>query len=99
MHHRRGSSCKSIRSCSRRGGAFFSKRVLTGKKPGALGLFAGLKMELPAAGTKAEPKDSWVIIMGGSGNVGQLACQLASLSGYKVLASCSPSKASVPFPC
>jgi len=55
-------------------------------------LLDGQKLELPSAGTKAPQKDSWVIVMGGSGSVGRYCVQLASLAGYKVLASCSPSK-------
>jgi len=34
--------------------------------------------------------DEWIIILGGSGAVGQFAVQLAKVCGYKVLTSCSP---------
>jgi hypothetical protein len=61
-------------------------------------LIDGQGLELPAAGGKAPQKDSWVIVMGGSGSVGRYCVQLASLAGYKVLASCSPSKNEVGSP-
>jgi threonine dehydrogenase-like Zn-dependent dehydrogenase len=60
-----------------------------------MALLTGCNMTMPAPGTKADEKDSWVVVIGGSGNVGQFACQIASLCGYKVVASCSPSKAPV----
>jgi NADPH:quinone reductase-like Zn-dependent oxidoreductase len=66
--------------------------VGSGLLTAALTLIDGQNLTLPAPGTKAEEKDSWIIVMGGSGSVGQYCCQLASLCGYKVLASCSPSK-------
>ncbi|KAM7190134.1 hypothetical protein V8F20_009864 [Naviculisporaceae sp. PSN 640] len=59
----------------------------------ALGLVGGLKLSLNL-GEKNE-KDEWVVVMGGSGTVGQYAVQIARLAGYKVLASCSPSKAEI----
>ncbi|KAK0710731.1 chaperonin 10-like protein [Lasiosphaeris hirsuta] len=62
-----------------------------------LALVDGQNITLPAPGTQAESKDSWVVVMGGSGSVGQYACQLASLAGYKVLASSSPSKTNIPL--
>ncbi|KAK3356682.1 chaperonin 10-like protein [Lasiosphaeria hispida] len=62
-----------------------------------LALVDGQNITLPTPGAKADPKDSWVIVMGGSGSVGQYACQLASLAGYKVLASSSPSKVDIPL--
>lgn len=46
-------------------------------------------------GTKAAEKDEWIVVLGGSGTVGQFAVQIARVCGYKVLASCSPSKADV----
>lgn len=60
-----------------------------------LAVLSGLDMTMPEPGKKADAKDSWVVVMGGSGNVGQFACQLARLCGYKVLASSSPSKTSI----
>ncbi|KAH8879603.1 GroES-like protein [Thozetella sp. PMI_491] len=62
----------------------------------ALGLISGNGITLPAPGTVAEKKDEWVIVIGASGSVGQLGVQLAHLAGYKVLASCSPSKDAIP---
>ncbi|KAH7154304.1 chaperonin 10-like protein [Fusarium sp. MPI-SDFR-AT-0072] len=50
---------------------------------------------LPDDGNKAQEKDEWIVILGGSGNVGQFAIQLSKVCGYKVLASCSPSKQSL----
>ncbi|KAM0208056.1 hypothetical protein ACHAQI_007338 [Fusarium lateritium] len=61
----------------------------------SLCLFAGTDLELPEEGVKASGKVEWVVILGGSGSVGQYAVQIAKLCGYKVLASCSPSKASI----
>ncbi|RDW68515.1 hypothetical protein BP5796_09172 [Coleophoma crateriformis] len=61
-------------------------------KTASLGLIAGLGIEYPVAGETSK-RDEWLIILGGSGSVGQYATQIASLSGYQVLASCSPSKA------
>lgn len=60
-----------------------------------LGVLPGLNVKLPEAGTAAEETESWIIILGGSGSVGQFACQVGKLCGYKVLASCSPSKAKI----
>ncbi|KAM7213558.1 hypothetical protein V8F06_011055 [Rhypophila decipiens] len=61
-----------------------------------LGLTGGLKVELPASGSdKVLSKDEWLIVMGGSGSVGQFAVQLGKLGGYKVAASCSASKAAI----
>jgi D-arabinose 1-dehydrogenase-like Zn-dependent alcohol dehydrogenase len=64
---------------------------------GGLALLDGQKLELPSVGSKALQKDSWIIVMGGSGSVGRYCVQLASLAGYKVLASCSPSKNEVRY--
>ncbi|RDW64759.1 hypothetical protein BP6252_10410 [Coleophoma cylindrospora] len=58
----------------------------------SLGLIAGLGIEFPAAGETLK-RDEWLIVLGGSGSVGQYAIQIASFSGYQVLTSCSPSKA------
>ncbi|KAF4958298.1 hypothetical protein FGADI_2464 [Fusarium gaditjirri] len=58
-------------------------------------LLGGAGLELPGDGKKAQEKDEWIVVLGGSGNVGQFAIQLGKLCGYKVLASCSPSKQSV----
>ncbi|KAJ4258252.1 hypothetical protein NW762_008401 [Fusarium torreyae] len=61
----------------------------------SLCLLAGAKLELPKEGVKAHQKDEWVVVLGGTGTVGQYAVQLANVCGYKVLTSCSPSKQSV----
>ncbi|KAF9781025.1 hypothetical protein IL306_014722 [Fusarium sp. DS 682] len=58
-------------------------------------LLAGAGLELPRDGTKAPDRDEWIVVLGGSGNVGQFA--LGNICGYKVLASCSPSKGSAPM--
>ncbi|KAM7186443.1 GroES (chaperonin 10)-like protein [Rhypophila sp. PSN 637] len=71
-------------------GATVGAGVLTA----ALGLVEGQKIELEAS---SEEKDEWVVVMGGIGTVGQYAVQIARLVGYKVLASCSPSKAEIPL--
>lgn len=57
-----------------------------------------MELELPQGGTKAPKKDEWIVVLGGSGTVGQYAVQIAHACGYKVLASCSPSKSSVRSP-
>jgi NADPH:quinone reductase-like Zn-dependent oxidoreductase len=41
-----------------------------------LGLVAGLDVKLPEPGTKAEEKDEWIIVLGGSGSVGAVAVQV-----------------------
>ncbi len=72
--------------------AFFLKK----KQTASLGLLAGTGLELPAAGSgPVEQRDEWIIVLGGSGAVGQYGIQIAKLCGYKVLASCSPSKDAV----
>jgi NADPH:quinone reductase-like Zn-dependent oxidoreductase len=40
---------------------------------------------LPSPGTKAEEKDEWIVVLGGSGTVGQFAVQVR----------CSPKKACI----
>jgi NADPH:quinone reductase-like Zn-dependent oxidoreductase len=54
-----------------------------------------MDLKLSKEGTKAPEKDEWIVILGGTGTVGQFAVQIARACGYKVLASCSPSKAAV----
>ncbi|KAH6971113.1 chaperonin 10-like protein [Ilyonectria sp. MPI-CAGE-AT-0026] len=61
----------------------------------ALCLLAGVGFEMPENEVNAPQKDEWIVILGGTGTVGQFAVQLARVCGYKVLASCSPSKQSV----
>ncbi len=54
-----------------------------------LGLFDGLKLKLPGPSTPMEPKEEWVVILGGAGSVGQYSVQIARIVGYKVVATCS----------
>ena len=54
-----------------------------------LGLFDGLKLKLPGPSTPMEPKEEWVVILGGAGSVGQYSVQIAKIVGYKVIATCS----------
>ncbi|QGI69963.1 hypothetical protein CEK26_002296 [Fusarium fujikuroi] len=58
-------------------------------------LLSGAGLELPNDDNKAQERDEWIVVLGGSGNVGQFAIQLGKVCGYKVLASCSPSKQSI----
>lgn len=58
-------------------------------------LLGGAELKLSEDGTKAPEKDEWIVVLGGAGSVGQFAVQIAHVCGYKVLASCSPSKASI----
>ncbi|KAF5624487.1 zinc-binding alcohol dehydrogenase domain protein [Fusarium sp. NRRL 52700] len=58
-------------------------------------LLTGAGLELPEDGNRAQEKDEWIVVLGGTGNVGQFAIQLGKACGYKVLASCSPSKESI----
>jgi NADPH:quinone reductase-like Zn-dependent oxidoreductase len=41
---------------------------------------AGTDLELPEEGVKAPEKDEWVVILGGSGSVGQYAVQVFETS-------------------
>ena len=54
-----------------------------------LGLFDGLKLKLPGPSTPMEPKEEWIVVLGGAGSVGQYSVQLAKILGYKVIATCS----------
>ena len=54
-----------------------------------LGLFDGLKLKLPGPATPVEPKEEWIVILGGAGSVGQYSVQIAKIVGYKVVATCS----------
>ncbi|SPO01224.1 related to oxidoreductase [Cephalotrichum gorgonifer] len=84
---------KKDEGTSLQGGSTFGAGLLTA----SLGLLAGTGITLPAPGTTPPKKEDWIIILGGSGTVGQFAVQLAKLCGYNVLASSSPSKASIPI--
>ncbi|KAL2137260.1 hypothetical protein VTI74DRAFT_4991 [Chaetomium olivicolor] len=58
-------------------------------------LLVGMGLKLSEDGTKSPEKDEWIVVLGGSGTVGQFAVQIAHACGYKVLASCSPSKSDI----
>jgi NADPH:quinone reductase-like Zn-dependent oxidoreductase len=55
----------------------------------ALGIFDGLKIPISTV-EQLEPKDEWVLILGGASSVGKSAISLARAAGFKVIASCSP---------
>lgn len=69
--------------------------VGVGAETAALGLFNGLKLKLPDPKALPEVQDVWVFVLGGAGSVGQYAVQLAKISGYRVVATCSAKTASV----
>jgi NADPH-dependent curcumin reductase CurA len=54
-----------------------------------LSIFEGLNVKYPEPGQKISAIDEWVVIFGGAGSVGQYAVQLATIGGYKVVATCS----------
>ncbi|KAJ4297319.1 hypothetical protein N0V88_004237 [Collariella sp. IMI 366227] len=58
-------------------------------------VLAGMDLKLSENGTRAAENDEWIVVLGGSGTVGQFAVQIAHACGYKVLASCSPSKSDI----
>jgi NAD(P)-dependent dehydrogenase (short-subunit alcohol dehydrogenase family) len=61
-----------------------------------------MDLKLSEDGTVASKKDEWVVVLGGTGTVGQFAVQIAAACGYKVLASGSPARSDVgsyPNPC
>ncbi|VUC23793.1 unnamed protein product [Clonostachys rosea] len=60
----------------------------------AYGIIVGGDVALSKPGQEVTPKDEWIVVLGGSGTVGQYAIQLARLCGYKAAASCSPTNAS-----
>ncbi|KAL1850974.1 hypothetical protein VTK73DRAFT_9568 [Phialemonium thermophilum] len=70
--------------------------VGSGLLTAALCLLAGTGLKLPKAGSKSPEKDEWIVVLGGSGTVGQFAVQIAHQCGYKVLASSSLSKTYLP---
>ncbi|KAH7318298.1 zinc-binding oxidoreductase CipB [Stachybotrys elegans] len=55
----------------------------------ALGIFAGRHMLAPKRSESVRELQEWVVILGGSGNVGQCAIQLGRFCGFKIAASCS----------
>lgn len=42
----------------------------------ALSLLAGTNLQLPSEAVKSADKDEWIVILGGSGTVGQFAVQV-----------------------
>jgi NADPH:quinone reductase-like Zn-dependent oxidoreductase len=54
----------------------------------ALGLYGKLGMPMPGSGKTGEGQ--WLLVYGGSTATGSVAIQCAVLSGYKVIATCSP---------
>ncbi|KAK3313096.1 chaperonin 10-like protein [Apodospora peruviana] len=86
---------KKTDKVSLEGGCTVGSGILTA----GLALLDGQYMKLQPAGTSwagaAINQQSWVIVMGGSGTVGQYAVQIAKLCGYQVLASTSVSKAEI----
>ncbi|EWC45700.1 hypothetical protein DRE_05261 [Drechslerella stenobrocha 248] len=60
-----------------------------GSETAAMGVWVGLNIQLPDPQNLPATSDEWVFILGGGGNVGAYAVQLAKLSGYKVIASVS----------
>lgn len=51
---------------------------LTAQQTSSLCLLSGAGLELPADGNKVQEKDEWIVVLGGSGNVGQFAIQVAT---------------------
>lgn len=66
-----------------------------GAETACLGLFDCLNIPLPDPKNLPEPKDEWVVILGGASSVGRAAIQIAKASGYKVIASCSSKSSAV----
>ena len=42
----------------------------------ALGIYDGLKIELPDSNAPSSTKEDWVVVLGGAGSVGQYAVQV-----------------------
>lgn len=51
-------------------------RGLTGEQTASLGLYGGLKLQIPDPKALPEVKDEWIVILGGAGSVGQYAVQV-----------------------
>lgn len=60
-----------------------------------MGLFGGLKLEIPESLPSSAEKDEWIVILGGAGSVGQYSVQIATALGYKVVATCSQKTATL----
>lgn len=54
----------------------------------AFGLYGKLGMPMPGSGKTGEGQ--WLLVYGGSTATGSVAIQFAVMSGYKVIATCSP---------
>ncbi|KAF5694406.1 hypothetical protein FDENT_1273 [Fusarium denticulatum] len=50
----------------------------------SLCLLGGAGLKLPEDGNEGHEKDEWIVVLGGSGNVGQFAIQLGKVCGYKI---------------
>jgi len=65
-----------------------------GSLTASLGLAAVLGLRFPEKG-ETPSSDEWIIVLGGSGAVGQATVQIARLCGYPVFTTCSPSNSSL----
>ena len=54
-----------------------------------LGLLGGIKLKVPDSFDTTPERDEWVVILGGTGSVGQYSVQIAKGLGYRVVATCS----------
>ncbi|KAK6349498.1 hypothetical protein TWF696_005782 [Orbilia brochopaga] len=63
--------------------------VGVGSETAAVGLWSCLNIAVPDLQNLPAVSDEWVLIIGGTGNVGGYAVQLVKLSGYKVIATVS----------
>ncbi|KAJ6264974.1 Zeta-crystallin [Drechslerella dactyloides] len=61
-----------------------------GSETAAVGVWGCLSVAMPDPQNLPAVSDEWVLVLGGGGNVGAYAVQLAKLSGYKVIATVSP---------
>ena len=53
--------------------------LLTIIQTSCLCLLAGADVDLPEGGSEAKDKDEWIVVLGGSGVVGQFAVQVESV--------------------
>lgn len=60
-----------------------------GMQTAALAIFVGLKVPLPDPKNLPQPKDEWLVVLGGASSVGKAGIQIARACGFKVIASCS----------
>ena len=59
-----------------------------GAETACFGLLDGLKLDRTST-----PKDTWVVIFGGAGSVGQYSIQIVKALGYKAVSTCSKKSA------